>query len=623
MAVLSASLLVACSDDRPGPGDVLNALAVGLSTFDLAGVPFTAATASQAAAGHASAVAGLGELRPTVAVGPVREDEETDTATATLTYVWDVDDSDLDWTYDVSVALSYDEEAEVDPWQPDWSPSIVEPSLTVGERLALDETASERADILGAGDAVLVTDRPVLRIGIDKTRVDASAQEQSARALAALIDIDPAVYVGRVVAAGPSAFVEGLLVRVEASPVSADDLAAVPGAVAIEDEIPLAPTREFARQILGSVGDATAEIIAASDGAIEEGDKVGLSGLQQRYDAQLRGQEGLAVVAQPPEGSDVEPRVLWERPPTAGTPLRTTFDPTLQQHADSLLADVAPASAIVAIRPSTGEVLAAASGPGGEGLATATTGQYAPGSTFKVISTLALLRAGATSDSPIACTPTITVDGREFENYDDYPSSALGTITLAAALANSCNTAFISAHAEMGQDAIAEAAAALGLGVDADVGLPTYFGSVPPEAETVTEHAATMIGQGRVLASPMAMAAVAASVARGETVVPVFLPDIVPPEHAVSAPLQAAEAEQLRTMMEGVVADGSAAFLADVPGDPIAAKTGTAEYGSDDPPRTHAWMIAIQGDLAVAVFVEDGESGSRTAGPLLESFLRG
>jgi cell division protein FtsI/penicillin-binding protein 2 len=54
----------------------------------------------------------------------------------------------------------------------------------------------------------------------------------------------------------------------------------------------------------------------------------------------------------------------------------------------------------------------------------------------------------------------------------------------------------------------------------------------------------------------------------------------------------------------------------------VSAKTGTAEYGTDTPPRTHAWMIATQGDLAVAVFVADGESGSQTAGPLLEKFLR-
>ena len=51
------------------------------------------------------------------------------------------------------------------------------------------------------------------------------------------------------------------------------------------------------------------------------------------------------------------------------------------------------------------------------------------------------------------------------------------------------------------------------------------------------------------------------------------------------------------------------------------AKTGTAEYGTSDPHPTHAWMIGAQGDLAVAVFVADGDSGSKTAGPLLKAFL--
>ena len=86
--------------------------------------------------------------------------------------------------------------------------------------------------------------------------------------------------------------------------------------------------------------------------------------------------------------------------------------------------------------------------------------------------------------------------------------------------------------------------------------------------------------------------------------------------------MTAAEAKQLRELFRAVVTEGSGRFLADVPGEPVSAKTGTAEFGTDDPPRTHAWMVAAQGDLAVAVFVAEGESGSQTAGPLLEQFLR-
>ncbi len=74
--------------------------------------------------------------------------------------------------------------------------------------------------------------------------------------------------------------------------------------------------------------------------------------------------------------------------------------------------------------------------------------------------------------------------------------------------------------------------------------------------------------------------------------------------------------------MAAVVNQGSGIFLSDVPGPQILAKTGTAEFGTKLPLQTHAWMIAVQGDLAVAVFVDVGVSGSQTAGPILEQFLR-
>jgi cell division protein FtsI/penicillin-binding protein 2 len=273
-------------------------------------------------------------------------------------------------------------------------------------------------------------------------------------------------------------------------------------------------------------------------------------------------------------------------------------------------------------------VLAAASGPGSKGYNTATFGQYAPGSTFKVVSALALLRSGLTPASPVSCTPTITVDGKQFKNYSDYPSGRLGRISLRDALANSCNTGFISQHERLKGKDLTDAAASLGVGVDHDLGFPVYFGEVPRPASE-TEGAADMIGQGKVLASPMAMAAVAASVSKGDTVVPRLVTGVGDDdtvggasEPDLAAPLTPAEAGELRAMMRAVVAEGSGALLQSVQPPALIAKTGTAEYGSKAPLPTHAWMIAAQGDLAVAVFVATGESGSRTAGPILQSFLR-
>ena len=129
----------------------------------------------------------------------------------------------------------------------------------------------------------------------------------------------------------------------------------------------------------------------------------------------------------------------------------------------------------MAIRPSTGDLVAVASGPGSKGYNTATFGRYAPGSTFKVVSALALLRAGLTPQSRVSCPPTTVVDGKRFKNYDDYPSSGLGEISFEDALANSCNTAFIGQRDKLGPKSLAEAAAALGLGVDHDTGFPTLL----------------------------------------------------------------------------------------------------------------------------------------------------
>jgi cell division protein FtsI/penicillin-binding protein 2 len=214
----------------------------------------------------------------------------------------------------------------------------------------------------------------------------------------------------------------------------------------------------------------------------------------------------------------------------------------------------------------------------------------------------------------------VTVGGRSFKNYNDYPADKLGTIPLRTAFANSCNTAFISNQGKVSQADLASAAAALGAGVDLDLGFPAYLGSVPTTASD-TEHAASMIGQGKVLVSPMDMATVLASAVRGSVVRPKLIDDnpAVAGFPTPDKPLQPAEAQALQTMLGAVVSEGSGAALAAE--GVTAAKTGTAEYGTATPPATHAWMVAAKGDLAVAVYVETGDSGSKTAGPLLKGFL--
>ncbi|MCW2834836.1 MAG: penicillin-binding protein [Nocardioides sp.] len=614
--VLAAPLaLTGCQllGDDEGPGATLAALQDGLTSGDLSAVAFTSADPTD---DYTVVVEGLGEVEPDVEVGDAEVAD--DTASAEVSWTWDLDGES--WTYATSADLTRVE----DTWQVAWAPSLVEPSLVEGERLALQRTSAERGRITGAGDRAIVAPRDVVLLGLDKTKLTADqvADGQvaiSAQAIAEALKVDAAAYTEQAEAAGEKAFVQALVLRAEeATTLVPPRYAEIPGAVSLATQQDLAPSRGFAAPILGSVGEATAELIEESAGEVEAGDVVGLSGLQARYDDQLAGTPGLTVIA---AGADND-RAVHEVPAVAGADLRTTLDIDLQTKAESALASVGPPSAVVAIRPSDGAILAAASGPGSKGLNTATYGQYAPGSTFKVVSSLALLRTGLRPEGPVQCPASTVVDGKTFKNYDDYPASGLGTITLRQAVANSCNTAFITARDRLRDGDLAEAAAALGSGVDHDLGFPAYFGQVPaPEGET--EAAADLIGQGKVLASPMTMATVAASVAAGRAVLPVLLPDHEVTQTAPAAPLTPAEAGDLRALMRAVVTEGSASFLADLPGE-VGAKTGTAEYGSPDASGslpTHTWMIATQGDLAVAVFVETGESGSRTAGPVLERFL--
>jgi hypothetical protein len=619
VALLAAGM-TACSDAGPKADPVARSLAAGLAAGRVGKVDVTGVTRAAAQRQLADATAGMGGLHPTVQVRRVQPGKDDAHATAVLEQRWKVPGTQAVWRYSTRAAFVL----EQDRWRVRWTPALVAPDLAAGERLVLTRIAPRRGDILGDGGTPLVTARPVVRLGIDKTKIPADQAEASARALANVVGADSAAYAQRVAKAGPKAFVEAIVLRATDAP-APSTYAGIAGAVGIDGELPLAPTRDFARPVLGTVGAATAELVKDSGGRLQPGDVTGLSGLQKRYDEQLRGQSGVAVraVAAPAqEGGGAAERELWRTEPTDGKPLAITLDERLQRLAETTLADVRPASAIVAVRPSDGHVLAAASGPGSNGLSTATVGRFAPGSTFKVVTSLGLLRAGLSAGTTVSCPATITVDGRQFKNYDDYPSNRLGPVTLRTAVANSCNTAMIGQRAKVPQPDLAAAAAALGLGVDHDLGYPVFLGAVPTDAGA-TEHAASMIGQGKVEASPVAMAAVAASVAKGATVTPQLLQ--TPPESPgqPTGAVTKQEADAVRSLMRAVVTEGSGRFLATLPGPPVAAKTGTAEFGTDSPPRTHAWMIAVQGDLAVAVFVDLGTSGSGTAGPLLERFLRG
>lgn len=608
-------------------------LAAALAAEDVSTLEFQQLSGVEANRDLAVLVKGMGPVKPEITMGAVAM-VDNDKATAQLDFSWSFPGVPKPWKYPTTASLARGPEG----WRATWAPTLVHPQLDATTRLSQRRLTAERGELLGEDGDPIMKLRPVVRIGLDKANVTPKQQAGSARKLAELVDIDPDTYVKQVAAAGPEAFVEALVLREGSSALPANtDVYAIEGGMVSQADQMLAPNRDFARPVIGTVGPATKEIVDESQGAVVGGDQVGLSGLQRRYDPQLRGTPGVRVQlrargpAESAPGSApptspasaspaADPVTVFEVQPVRGTDLTTTINVFLQTLAEKTLSKTKPASALVVVRPSTGAIVAVANGSGAKGQSVATVGHFPPGSTFKVVSSLALLREGMKPSSTVRCPSSLAVDGKRFKNYDDYPASALGRISLLTAVAQSCNTAFIGQRNKLADGDLAAAAGSLGLGIDYDAGYPSFFGSVPADP-TGTEKGAAMIGQGQVLASPMSMAAVAASVSAEKTVVPHLIEGQQPTSTA--KPLTEREAKQLKQLMAAVVTKGSGGLLSGVGEGQVLAKSGTAEFGTGSPPKTHAWMIGVSDDLAVAVLVAEGRSGSRTAGPLLKAFLAG
>ena len=562
----------------------------------------------------------LGALRDTGATAEVAladaGDAEDGTRTATYDWTWTLPDDAGTWEYTTTATLTKRE----DGWAPQLTPAALGPELEDGETLAVRSVDAELGTITDRDGAQLYGPRDVKVLGLDKSQLAADQLDSSARDLAAALGTDADRYAESVAGAGEEAFVPALTIRV--SDEGEYDLARagqVPGFHALEEQRPLAVERDYAPGVLGSLREATAEDVEASDGEIQAGDQVATGGVIAAEQDAILGTSGLEIVA---TGGEQE-RPLHEVDPVAGTTVRTTLDDDLQRRATAAIADEDSPSAVIALSASTGDVLAAALGPTGQSYPVGLVGQYAPGSTFKTVTALSLLRAGVTPDTELQCPETASVAGRSFKNADSMDPSLFGTMPLRSVIAHSCNTALLLQHETVSQADLADAATTLGIGQEAPAGLDAFMGSIDPADEGV-EHAAAMMGQGRVLTSPLAMATVLASVQNGATVTPRILADSEPAAPEVPTPLTEDEAAQMQEMLRGVVTDGSLDDFADLPGEPVIGKTGTAEYTNEEGELAlHSWVIVAQGDLVVAAFVEDGSYGSVTAGPIAREVLAG
>jgi cell division protein FtsI/penicillin-binding protein 2 len=367
------------------------------------------------------------------------------------------------------------------------------------------------------------------------------------------------------------------------------------------------PLGELASSIAGSVAPSAdpKERTALYRRGFARDAPTGKTGLERVLDEELAGRPGGTLLA--------GRRVLARARPKPGGRVRSTIDTRLQESAVTALAD--RLGGVAAIDPRTGEVRALAG--------IAFSAPQPPGSTFKIVTTTAALKAGAVKLSDKFPVETkAVIDGVDLGNANG--ESCGGTFV--ESFAESCNSVFAPLGVKVGaKDLVATAER---FGFNEEPGLPGAQPSSLPQASatnTPLEVGSTAIGQFKVLATPLQMASVAQTIANDGVR---LRPSLRPRTRAV--PVQVASkgvTDQVERLMVEVVSRGTGTAAA-VPGVKVAGKTGTAELGdsrgpdggqTSDPENTDAWFTSYapagKPRIAVAVLLVRNGAGGATAAP--------
>ncbi len=434
------------------------------------------------------------------------------------------------------------------------------------------------------------------------------------------------------------------------------------------------PYGAWASHLLGYVSEVSAVQRGNEEFAtLPPGMQVGQYGAELAYDAVLRGQPGEKGVEVDALGH--ERRVVRQNPPVRGEDLYLTIDADVQREAEEALRD--KAGVVVALDPTTGEVLALVSHPDFDpnvlsvGLTVsrwaelladpgrplnnrAIQGQYPPGSTFKiVVATAALERKAITPDWRTTCS-----GGKFFGNrrFRDWKAGGHGIIDLHRAIVESCDVYFYEVGSQIGIDAIAEFAEAYGLGEPTGIRLSSEKKGVVPSTRWKLaarhepwypgETLSVSIGQGYVNVTPLQMAMMIGTVATGgERHRPRYVRSIrqrdgstvdAEPESPLDPMHVSAQTfALLRQALRGVVVEpGGTASAARSTMTEVAGKTGTAQVvgmpqaGRATPVKNledHAWFVAFapveSPRIAVAVLVEHGGHGGSAAAPIAKRVI--
>ncbi|MBB2893171.1 penicillin-binding transpeptidase domain-containing protein [Flexivirga oryzae] len=573
---------------------------------------YVGTTPKAAADNFATATAALGKGPISVQVDDFNRDG--DTGTATLHVAWTLSGKRVfKWDDPIALVKSADGTWGI---RVDATKSLWHPKLQASDAFVVNQTMGLRGEIRGADDSGIMTNQKVYDISIDPTKAtDASiGQLQNVLNIAGLVTKLHAAK-----KSGSQALIPVITYRQSDYFIYQNGIQDLQGVVVQTRRQPLAATSTFGQPLLGTVGQVTADMIKKHPKTYRAGDYAGLYGLQAQYDATMRPTSGFTVTPRS-DTSDI----LFGTKAKNGTNLKTTLDPTVQNAAEKALASMKDKpAAIVAVNVKTGGVSAVANSPY-YGIDRALLGRYAPGSQMKIATTYALLTHGFDPDSKVPCPRNVYVNGYKIGNFEGETG---GNPKFSKDFAMSCNTAFVKASSDFTDTELQQAANSLGLGADwADrIGVAGTFAGNVPTANGATDKAVSVFGQGRVQASPLSIAVMTGSVARGSYLAPELVTSPAPAKGARSAtPLKAGAIQEIKKLMRLTVTDGTATAVKKVPGGPVYAKTGTSEFAEGGKTGVNGWLTGWQGNTAFCVLVEDvpsGKSGGNTAAPLAAKFL--
>jgi penicillin-binding protein 2 len=440
-------------------------------------------------------------------------------------------------------------------------------------------------------------------------------------------------------------------------------------------QVNIRPVRKYvynalAAQILGYVGAPKDinKLPDIKDFNFYQPDVQGRTNIEYFLDDDLRGKPGRRILKK-----DAKNHVEGEKEliqPTPGANVYLTIDARIQYIVERTLRSVGRAACVV-VDPNNGQILAMASVPSydpnkfipsisardwaaikdadADPLTNRAISSFAPGSTYKIATSLAGLTRGL-AKAQFTCTGGVTYGNTYMKCWIADKGGSHGTQTLTEAIKNSCNAYFYQYGNAAGIEAIDKVGATLGLGQTSGVELsgedpgllpsPEWLRVTKNEKWSQGQTANTSIGQGYVLASPLQMAMIAATVANGGTVYRPSLiykvqeadgtvirkPEKIRGDLKKDNNLSKEDIELVRRGMWRVVNDsGGTGARAKTPGIVVAGKTGTAQFWRDGQKDNHTWFIAFapydNPKIALAVLVQGAKAGGQVPAPIAAKLI--